>query len=131
MSTVKFLTLNVRGLRNQEKRRSIFSYLKKQKANFYVLQETFSNLKDERIWSAEWGGQIFYSHGSDHSKGVCLSINKHGGLPWKETKYRNSLVYLMKAVNLVDIYRRIHPKNKTYIYKSKALKLKSRIDFFF
>ena len=36
----------------------------------------------------------------------------------------------MKAVNLVDIYRRIHPKNKTYTYESKALKLKSRIDFF-
>ena len=55
MSTVKFLTLNVRGLRNQEKRRSIFSYLKKQKANIYLLQETLSNPKDERIWLA---GQI-------------------------------------------------------------------------
>ena len=46
MSTVKFLTLNVRGLRNQEKRRSIFSYLKRQKANIYLLQETFSNEKN-------------------------------------------------------------------------------------
>lgn len=71
MSTVKFLTLNVRGLRNQEKRRSIFSYLKKQKANIYLLQETLSNPKDERIWLA---GQIFYSHGTDHSKGVCVLI---------------------------------------------------------
>jgi len=77
MSTVKFLTLNVRGLRNQEKRRSIFSYLKKQKANIYLLQETFSNPKDERIWSADWGGQIFYSHGSDHSKGVCVLIKRN------------------------------------------------------
>ena len=74
MSTLKFLTLNVRGLRNQGKRRSIFSYLKKQKANVYLLQETFSNPKDERIWLAEWGGQIFYSHGSEHSKGVCVLI---------------------------------------------------------
>ena len=73
MPTVKLLTLNVRGLRNQEKR-SIFSNLKKQRANIYLLQETFSNPKDERIWSAEWGGQIVYSHGSDHSKGVCVLI---------------------------------------------------------
>ena len=36
----------------------------------------------------------------------------------------------MKAVNLVDIYHRIHPKNKTYTYESKALKLKSHVDFF-
>ena len=74
MSVFKFLSLNVRGLRNREKRRSIFAYLKNQKANVYFLQETFSNSRDEKVWAAEWGGQIFYSHGSDHSKGVCILI---------------------------------------------------------
>ena len=209
MSALKFLSLNVRGLRNREKRRSIFSYLKEQKANVYLLQETFSNPKDEKILSAEWGGQTFYSHGSDHSKGVCVlikpnsplyaekveldvngrfiilslktpgeislnvvnvyaptdhreqidfmnsfskkiitstdtsnliiagdwnttlnSLDKQGGLTWKETKYRNSLVYFIKEANLIDIYRKIHPQNKSYTYESKALKLKSRLDFF-
>ena len=37
------------------------------------------------------------------------TIYKQGGLAWKETKIRNSLVYFMKAANLVDIYRKIHP----------------------
>ena len=74
MSVFKFLSLNVRGLRNREKGRSIFAYLKNQKANVYFLQETFSNSRDEKVWAAEWGGQIFYSHGSDHSKGVCILI---------------------------------------------------------
>ena len=183
MSVLKFLSLNVRGLRNEEKRRSIFSYLKNQKANVYLLQETFSNSKDEKIWAAEWGGQIFYSHGSNHSKGVCVLIkpnsplhveiveldvngrfiilclktpgeinlnvvnvyaptdpreqidfinsfskkiisltntssliiagdwnttlnplDKQGGLTWKETNYRNSLVHFKKEANLIDIY---------------------------
>jgi len=39
----------------------------------------------------------------------------------------------MKAANLIDIYHpklKGHPKNKTYTYESKSLKLKSRIDFF-
>ena len=36
----------------------------------------------------------------------------------------------MIVVNLFDIYHRRHPKNKTCTYESKALKLKSRIDFF-
>ena len=57
-SRVKIMSLNVRGLRNQVKRRSIFSYLKNQKATLYCLQETFSNENDEKIWSAEWGGQM-------------------------------------------------------------------------
>ena len=72
MSVLKFLSLNVRGLRNEEKTRSRFPYLKSQKANVYLLQETFPNSKDGKIWAAEWGGQIFYSHGSNHSKGVCV-----------------------------------------------------------
>jgi len=40
------------------------------------------------------------------------SIDKKGGLAWKETKHRNSLVYLMEAANLIDIYRKTHPKIK-------------------
>jgi len=158
---------------------------------------------------AEWGGQIFYSHGSNHSKGVCILIkpnsplhaeigeldingrliilclktpgeinlnvvdvydptdpreqidfinsfnkkiisltntsnliiagnwnttlnrlDKQDGLTWKETNYRNSLVHFIKEANLVDIYRKLHPKNKSYTYEVKPLKLKSRIDFF-
>ena len=40
------------------------------------------------------------------------------------------LVYFIKEAYLVDVYRKLHPKNKTYTYESKALKLKSCIDFF-
>ena len=80
MPVLKFLSLNVRGLRNEEKTRSRFPYLKSQKANVYLLQETFSNSKDEKIWAAEWGGQIFYSNGSNHSKGVCVLIKPNSPL---------------------------------------------------
>ena len=30
---------------------------------------------------------------------------------------------------MVDIYRKLHPKNKSYTYESKPVKLKSRTDF--
>ena len=33
----------------------------------------FSN-KDKSVWHAEWGGQIIYSHGSEHSRGVSLLV---------------------------------------------------------
>ena len=70
------IPLNVRGLRDTVKRRSIFTYLKDQEANFYFLQETFSNVNDEAIWRNEWGGEIYFSHGTSHSKGVCILINR-------------------------------------------------------
>lgn len=57
-------------------------------------------------------------------------LDKSRGLPWKETNYRNALLNLMKELNLIDIYRAIHPNTRTYTYESKSLRLKSRIDFF-
>ena len=66
---LNILSLNVRGLRNENKRRAIFSYLKYQNATIFCLQETFSKPEDEKIWSAEWGEKMI-SHGSEHSKGV-------------------------------------------------------------
>ena len=39
-------------------------------------------------------------------------------------------VNLMEELNLVDIYRKLHPNTKTFTYESKSLKLKSRIDYF-
>ena len=59
----KFLSLNVRGLKNKKKRRSIFTYLKQQNCHFYFLQETYSEPKDEIVWRSEWGGEILYLHG--------------------------------------------------------------------
>ena len=76
---VKVISLNARWLRNQVKRRSIFSYLKNQKATLYCLQETSSKEDVEKIWSAEWGGQIIFSHGSEHSRGVCILLSADSG----------------------------------------------------
>ena len=65
----------------------------------------------------------------DWNKGLS-KLDKSGGLPWKETSYRNALANLMKELNLTDVYRAIHPGTRTYTYESKSLRLKSRIDFF-
>ena len=70
------ISLNVRGLRDTVKRRSIFTYLKDQEANFYFLQEPFSKVSDEAIWRNEWGGEIYFSYVTSHSKGVCILINR-------------------------------------------------------
>jgi len=53
---ISILSLNVRGLRNQVKRRTIFRFLKDQNCQIYLLQKTFPEQKDEPIWKSEWGG---------------------------------------------------------------------------
>ena len=66
----KFLSLNVRGLKNKKKSRSIFTYLKDQNCHFYFLQEMYSEPK-----CCEWGWEILYSHGTNQKKGVCILIS--------------------------------------------------------
>ena len=85
MIEFKLFSLNVRGLRNPRKRRSIFSYLKDQNCAIYLLQETFSQPQDELIWKTEWRGKIRFSHGSNHQKGVAIFIN-----PLFEITFENS-----------------------------------------
>ena len=36
--------------------------------------------------------------------------DKHGGLPWNATACGNAVVHLMDDLNLVDIYRQLHPR---------------------
>ena len=202
------MSLNVRGLRNQVKRRSIFRFLKDQNCLIYFLQEIYSKPGDETIWRSEWGGDFFFSHGSIHSRGVCILINplygqtvnnfnkdqngriisldivsetgnlsvcniyapntlqqqneflhslneylrsntdigtlviggdwnvalyaidKKGGAAWTPHTYRDNLISMMRELELVDIFRKQYPSKLSYTYESKALNLRSRIDFF-
>ena len=58
--TYDITSLNVRGLREQNKRRNIFSYLKDEKSKLCFLQETYSEVNDEIIWRNEWGGKKYF-----------------------------------------------------------------------
>ena len=75
LSKFDVLSLYVPGIREPIKRRSIFLYLRDQKANIYFLHGTYSERAIENIWRNEWGGALIFSHGTTHSKGVCILIN--------------------------------------------------------
>ena len=80
----KIISLNVRGLNK------IFKWLHRQTAHCYFLQETFSTEQSINTWRSEWGGNIFYSHGSNHSKGVMILVNPRSQLEvMRSTKDKN------------------------------------------
>ena len=119
-------------------------YLKDQKANFCFLQETFSKSSNEATWRNERGGPIFFSQElncllTDKAEIATLIVgsdctlekkNKKGGVPWRPTAYRNLVKITMDSLDLVNIQRTRHPKLNAFSYVSKALGVKSRIDFF-
>ena len=67
---------NCRGLRNDQKRQNIFSWLKSSHPGVTFLQETHSTFTDENKWEREWGGNIYYTHGEFNARGVAILVPK-------------------------------------------------------
>ena len=68
------LSLNARGLRSLEKRKSLLIWLQKQNADIIFLQETYSTKDIENIWKCQWKGSIYFAHGSNRSCGVLILV---------------------------------------------------------
>lgn len=67
------LSLNVRGIRSFDKRKSLFHWLVNGKCDFFFFYKKLIALFGvENIWKSQWRGDIFFSHGSEHSKGVMI-----------------------------------------------------------
>ena len=73
--SISIISLNVRGLKNREKRRAIFDFYRK-RADVLCLQETHSDKESCEQWTAEWGGKTVYSHGENNARGTALFIKK-------------------------------------------------------
>lgn len=108
---LKIISLNVRGMNKSIKRRKIFRWLHQQNAHCCFLQETYSSNQTIKQWESEWGGKLFYNHGTNHSKGVMILVNpKHEFELKRCTKDKNGRVLILDAkvddqhVVLVNIY---------------------------
>ena len=80
--TMNIMTLNVRGLHNRTKRHNIFQWIKDNKCDIALLQETYCTEKLSCIIQNEWDGvNIHNTTTSSHSRGVsilfsnCLSVS--------------------------------------------------------
>ena len=70
------LSLNVRGIRDLTKRKSIFTRVRNRKADTISLQETYSTSNVIDSWKYQWPGDMYYSHGSNDSKDVLVLIRE-------------------------------------------------------
>ena len=74
--SLRFASLNVRGINNFRKQRSVFARCKKQKVDLIFLQETHSTENHESQWLKEWGSRILFSHGSGDARGVAVLFKR-------------------------------------------------------
>ena len=71
---LRILTQNVRGLRDFAKRKGAFQFVRT-RCEIALLQETYSNEDDERLWKIQWGDEAVFSHGTNKSRG-CIILYK-------------------------------------------------------
>lgn len=70
------ISLNSNGLHAKAKRKAVFEWLRKGKYDCILLQETHCTEDEEKLWSAEWGGNILFSNGRSNSRGVAALFQK-------------------------------------------------------
>ena len=85
MVTGKFISLNVRGISSFRKRKSMFTWCRKRKADVIFLQETHSTKDNETIWKREWGVPLFCSHETNNARGVAILIRNNFDCVVEET----------------------------------------------
>ena len=68
------ISLNVKGISNFKKRRTIFTWCWKRQADIIFLQETHSIVQTDTQWKNEWGAELHTSHGTSNSRGVAIMI---------------------------------------------------------
>ena len=66
----ELLSLNACGARSFDRRKSIFNWLFKSSADICFLQETYITSEVENVWKEQWKGEMFFSHGTNHSRGI-------------------------------------------------------------
>ena len=101
--SIEILSVNVRGIGSQKKRREIFYWLHKKKGDIFFIQETHSTSKDEQIWSAEWGGKVFFSHGTSESRGTAVLISNSFNGKITEVEIDQDGRYIILSVQVDDI----------------------------
>ncbi len=77
MASIPIISLNVRGLNNEQKRRNLFSWLNDINVKIAFLQETFCKKEfNPSFDNYGWAGRIIHNFSnSSHSRGVAILIH--------------------------------------------------------
>ena len=80
------LSLNVQGICNTKKRKTIFTWLKDHNVHNSItfLQECHSDVQTQAKWSQDWPGTTYFSHGTTHSCGVITHVGKNLEFSFKD-----------------------------------------------
>lgn len=93
------VSLNTNSLQSRAKRRAIFKHCREAKFEFCLLLETHSIRDLEKIWRAEWGGQISFAHGESNARGVAILVRRWSGFTLDDIEIDPSGRYILARIS--------------------------------
>ena len=69
------VTINVRGLREEQKHLEVFQSLKNQNYDVIAIQKTHCDSNEEERWKGEWGGECEWTTYRHDKAGVAFLFN--------------------------------------------------------
>ena len=88
----------------------------KDKSDICFLQESYSTPEVENIWKSLWKGEMFFSHGTEHSKGVLILIKNSLEFELKTIKVDQNGRFIILEANVQDhpfLFVNLYAPNKT------------------
>ena len=76
MAKLKIISYNAQGLKGSWKRKKVLNWIVKEQFDFLCIQESHIESYSIADWKRDWKGDIFYSAGSNNSRGVCILIRQ-------------------------------------------------------
>jgi exonuclease III len=74
---LNLMSLNVKGIHSAFKRTKILNWLGNKHTDIILLQETYSTNDIVKYYKYQWKGDMYFSHGTNHSKGVAILIKNN------------------------------------------------------
>ena len=123
------------GLNNARTRRQVFRWLHERRFQIIFLQEVYSSRNLERVWSSEWGGKVFYSHGTKHSSGTLILLNPSLDVEMEnyETDQKGGLIILRAKIDefrfiFINFYAPNDQKMQLEFFETLKLRLRKYAD---
>ena len=133
------ISLNVRGIGNFRKRRAMFTWCRKQKADVIFLQETHSTKNCESQWKKEWDSLISFSHGTSNARGLAVLFKSKLDIvilqELFDSKGRllvlnvNSIESIQSEFSLHDVWRVKNPNTRSFTWSKMSPFIFCRLDY--
>ena len=108
---LKIITFNTHGLSDFRKRKDVLDFLRKQKGNIFLLQETHWPSNAENIVRSQWGCECVVAGHDSGRKGVAILFKNNFEYKihniYKDDEGRYILIYiemLNKHITLANVY---------------------------